>query len=153
MDKGLRAHPFTDSILREMAINFPQSKPADFLPLFLYLTEPDESELLEIPNIDSDKVGRYGKMFLKLIKEAHRAYEAMMQQQEDCPQDPNHLNVIDISSDDGYGDGDDLDDFDLDEDSLGERSQYFPADDVNAFNAQRKSHYQDLRRLVANALQ
>lgn len=95
--------------------------------------------MLEIPNIDPDKVGRYGKLFLRLVKEAHRGYEAMMQQQEDCPQDPNHQNVIDISSDDEYGNGDELDEFDLDEESPGERSQYFPANDVNAFNAQRES--------------
>ena len=102
------------------------------------LTMPDESEMLEIPGIDADKVNRYGKTFLKLVQEAHRDYEAMMQQQEDRPQDPNHLlNVIDISSDDEFGDAGDLDEFDADEESLGESSRYFPSDEVNAFNAQR----------------
>ena len=28
LEKGLRAHPFTDAMLREMAINFPQGKPS-----------------------------------------------------------------------------------------------------------------------------
>lgn len=98
----------------------------------------DQSEMLEIPNIDPDKVERYGKTFLKLIREAHRGYEAMIQQQEDRPQDPNHQNVIDISSDDEFGDADDLDEFDADEETLGESSHYFPSDDVNAFNAQRR---------------
>ena len=103
------------------------------------LTNIAEDEMLEITNIDPDKVARYGRIFLKLIKDAHQGYEAMMRQQEERPQDPNHqTTVIDISSDDEYGDGGDLDDFDADEESLGEPSRYFPADDVNAFNAQRR---------------
>ena len=97
----------------------------------------DETEMLEIPNIDPDKVERYGKKFLKLIQDAHHGYESMMQREEDRPQDPNK-NVIDISSDDEYGDSGDLDDFHADEESQGERSQYFPSDDVNAFNARRR---------------
>ena len=94
--------------------------------------------MFKIPNIDPDKVQRYGKYFLKHIKEVHTAYESMMQQQEDCPRDPNHTNVIDISSDDEYGNGEDLDDFDADGESIEERSQYFPSKKVDTFNAQRK---------------
>ena len=94
--------------------------------------------MLEIPGIDPDKVERYGKIFLKLIRDAHRGYEAMMQQQEDRPQDPNHQNVIDISSDDEYGKSDGLVEIDADEESLGEPSRYFPSHDVSAFNAQRR---------------
>ena len=97
-----------------------------------------EEELLQIPNIDPDKVQRYGRIFLKLVKDAHQGYEAMMQQ-EDRPRDPNHQTItIDISSDDEHGNGGDLDEFDADEESLGEPSRYFPADDVQAFNAQRQ---------------
>jgi bloom syndrome protein len=103
------------------------------------LTLSDESEMLEIPNIDPDKVARYGKNFLKLIRDAHRSYEAMMQQHEDRPQDPNHQNVIDISSDDDYGDAGDLDEFDADEESQEELrpSHYFQHSgdsEVDAFN-------------------
>ena len=106
--------------------------------------------MLEIPGIDPDKVDRYGKTFLKLVQEAHRGYEAMMQQQEDRPQDPNHVNVIDISSDDEFGGAGDLDEFDADEESLGESSRYFPSDDVNAFNAQRKCHQTPRSLPIAN---
>ena len=62
-------------------------------------------------------------------------YESMMQQQEDYPLDPNHQNVISISSDDDeYGDGG-LEDLD-DTGSQGERSSYFqPPPEVDAFNA------------------
>ena len=92
--------------------------------------------MLDIVGIDSDKVQRYGKQFLKLVHDAHRAYEEMMQRHEDRPQDPNHQNVIDISSDDEFGDDVDLDDLEGDDDSQVERSQYFQhPPDVEAFNA------------------
>ena len=86
----------------------------------------------QIPGIDVDKIDRYGKRFLKLIHAAHQGYETLMRQQEDRPQDPNHQNVIDISSDEEFG-------HDEYEDELGsqpERSSYFQADpEVEAFNA------------------
>ena len=69
----------------------------------------------------------------------------MIQQQEDRPQDPNHMNVIEInSSDDEFSDPyglDELDDFDEESGSQGGRSQYFQDANVAAFNAQRKSTY------------
>ena len=94
--------------------------------------------MLEIVGIDSDKVHRYGKKFLELVRASQRRYESMMYEQEDRPQDPNHQNVIDISSDEDVyrriGGGD----FDEQEASQEERSAYFEASaDVRAFNAQR----------------
>lgn len=103
----------------------------------------DETEMLEIPGIDPDKVERYGQRFLKLIRNAQRGYYEMKQQQDlprdvprDPPQDPNHQNVINISSDEEFADDYDLDDF-MDEDgSQEERSSYFHAGpEVDAFNA------------------
>lgn len=134
--------PFTDTILREMAINFPQSKYLQSMIPFL-LTMADEAEMLEIPNIDPDKIARYGKTFLNLIRNAHRGYEAMMQQNEDRPQDPNHVNVIDISSDDDHEDAGDLDEFDGEEESQEEcrPSRYFQSSvdpEVDAFNARSR---------------
>lgn len=93
--------------------------------------------MLEIPGIDPDKVERYGKQFLKLVNDAHLGYEAMMQQQEDRPQDPNHQNVIDISSGDEFGDDEDFDEFEGDDESQEERSHHFDHD-VDAFNARRE---------------
>ena len=58
-----------------------------------------------------------------------------MQDQEDTPHDPNHQHVIDISSDEDYGDDADLDEL-ANDGSQEERSQYFPGPDVEAFNAQ-----------------
>ena len=93
--------------------------------------------MLEIPGIDPDKVQRYGNRLLKLVRLSHQGYESMMRQQEDRPQDPNHQNVIDISSDDDaneYGGLDDLGDM---EHLQEERSAYFrPPAEVEAFNAQ-----------------
>lgn len=118
--KNLAQAPFTDSMLREMAINFPQN----------------EKELLEITGIDPERVRLYGKKFLALIREAHHGYEQMIQPREDRPQDPNHQNVINISSDEDFGDNEGLDKSEDDEDSPEERSVYFAQDpEVEGFNA------------------
>lgn len=94
--------------------------------------------MLDIPGIDPQKVEIHGKEFLKLIREAHRSYEAMMQREEDRPQDPNHQNIIELSSDDEFDDKDELDDL-KDDESTGERSHFFqPSPEVIALNARRK---------------
>ena len=97
--------------------------------------------MLDIPGIGSEQVRLYGHKFLPQIRAAKRGYDAMMES-ENRPQDPNHENVIDISSDDGdYPDLDEgADDLLHGEDSHGERSQYFQPDkEVEALYAQRKS--------------
>lgn len=59
----------------------------------------------------------------------------MMRQQEDRPLDPNHQNVIDISSDEDHGDDADLDEL-ANDDPHEEQSAYFQAaPEVEAFNA------------------
>jgi len=97
--------------------------------------------MLEIRDISPEKVKLYGKQFLKLIKEAHRGYEEMMQDQyENRPRDPNHQNVIDLISDDEAEDGDELDDFEVDDESQEQRSHFFqPAAEVDSFNATLQS--------------
>lgn len=123
LQKGLRSQPFSDSILREMAINFPQNK----------------QELLHINGIDADKVERYGARFLRLIEDAHNTYEALMRAQEDLPEDPNHKNVVEISDDDLEAEieAEESDDHEFSDE---ETSQYFQhAPEVAAFNAQSKS--------------
>jgi bloom syndrome protein len=96
--------------------------------------------MCEIPGIDPDKVERYGHRFLKLIRSAQRGYYEMKQQQEnstdDPPEDPNHRNVINISSEDEFADDCDLEDYAGEDDPQEERSNYFQATpDVDAFNA------------------
>lgn len=96
--------------------------------------------MLEIPGIDPNRVEIHGKEFLKLVREAHHNYEAMMQREEDRPLDPNHQNIIELSSDDEFDDGNGLDDFEADEEPAEERSHFFqPSPDVIALNARSKS--------------
>ena len=120
--KSLRDSPFTDTMLREMAIEFTET----------------EEDMLKIPGIDPEKVQRYGRSLIGKVRYYHRFYEESVQEAEDHPQDPNHRNVLVISSDDDGDDGnsgqiDDLDD-DYEPDSPGARSNYFPPPDVQAFN-------------------
>lgn len=114
LDRGLRTVPFTDTQLRYMAIHFTET----------------EEEMLEIPNINPEKVRLYGKFFYQAIKECRRSYEDMMGQHVK-PVDPNARNVIDLISDnDGEDDDDDdygsLNGSDLEQDDgPDERSAYF----------------------------
>ena len=122
LEKGLRSQPFSDRILREMAINFPLNNQA----------------LMEIDGVEADKVQRYGTRFIRMVRDAHNTYEALMRAQEDQPDDPNHRNVVEISDDDQDVE-DEADDSDDHEFSDEETSQYFQlAPDVAAFNAQSK---------------
>ncbi|KAK4957740.1 hypothetical protein LTR28_005709, partial [Elasticomyces elasticus] len=119
LSKGLRAAPFTDTVLREMAIKFSQN----------------EAEMLNIPGIEPDKVQLYGKRFLRLVKQAQASYENILAQSDERPSDPNHRNVIDLLTSD---DEDEYGEFDMDEDfSEEQHSAYFkPNAQVAAFNAQ-----------------
>ena len=96
-------------------------------------------EMLEVPGIDPQKVEVHGKEFLKLVREAYHSYEAMMRREEDRPQDPNHQNIIELSSDDEVDNRNAVDDFGSD-DSGEERSRFFkPSPDVIALNARSES--------------
>lgn len=66
----------------------------------------DESELLAIGGIDSDKVERYGSQFLRLIRGAQQHYEDLKGEHNGVVHDPNHDTVIPISSDDEFSDDD-----------------------------------------------
>ena len=58
---------------------------------------------------------------------------------QDPPNDPNHQNVINISSDEEFADDYNLDDFVDGDGSQEERSSYFhAAPEVDAFNARCK---------------
>ncbi|KAJ5826088.1 hypothetical protein N7474_003226 [Penicillium riverlandense] len=121
VEKGLRCQPFPDHLLREMAISFPK----------------DLSELSALPGIDQDKVKRYGHKMLRLVENAKRRYHELKQEEETngIVPDPNHHNVINLSSSDEYSDddlfGDDPSAFDLDtpvnNNTTGDiTSRYFP---------------------------
>ena len=109
---------FTDNDFREMAINWT-------------LTIDD---MLQIPGINEDKVQRYGKRFLPLIKKYQVGYDEMMASNDDRDMDQNHMNVIDLCSD---GDDDEYDEEGDDHLSQAEQpSKYFASAQVQAFNAQ-----------------
>ncbi|CEL05443.1 Putative ATP-dependent DNA helicase [Aspergillus calidoustus] len=118
-EKDLRNQPFTDTILREMVMVFPK----------------DKKEMLQIPNIDEDKVHRYGDKMLKLIRDTQRRYSELKQNRDGADgvvPDPNHTNVVNISSDDDeFGELSDFDDIieqasTLQRDENVVTSQYFP---------------------------
>ena len=119
MQRGLKQQPFSDTMLREMAINFPQTN----------------EELLSIGGVDPERVRLHGSRFLKLIYEANKNYEAMMRAQEDRPVDPNHKNVVEISDDEDDEEDDDaqtsqeFSDIEFDET---ETSQYFDGDHMDS---------------------
>ncbi|KAL4887179.1 hypothetical protein BJY04DRAFT_213132 [Aspergillus karnatakaensis] len=94
IEKNLRNQPFSDTILREMVMVFPR----------------DETEMLRIPDVDADKVRRYGDRILKLLRDAQRRYNELKKEQDDVDgvvPDPNHHNVVNISSSDEFSDFDD----------------------------------------------
>ncbi|KAL2428490.1 ATP-dependent DNA helicase hus2/rqh1 [Exophiala dermatitidis] len=117
--KNLRQKPVTDRVLRQIAVQFPQT----------------DEELLEITGLNPEMFRLFGPPLLQLIKLAYDNYEAIMRAQEGRPDDPNHRTVVEISDDDGEEAG--LLQSDLDEDDT-EDSHYFNSipDAVRQFNEQ-----------------
>jgi len=124
--KSLRAAPFTDTILTEMAIQFPKNK----------------DEMLRIEGIDSEKVSLYHHKFLPLIRNAEKRYQDYMEQEADRPNDPNHKTVVDLCSDDNDDTGNTADGLGSSQD---EQSSYFhqPDSDVVDFNKQMQQLQSD----------
>lgn len=115
---------FTESDFREMAINWTVSL----------------DDMNEIPGIDRDKVGRYGRHFMLLVQQCYRNYEQMMGQTLDRDMDPNH-QVIDLCDDDDDDDEEDgeegedgSEDDDDDENQTSGQSRYFASSAVERFN-------------------
>ncbi|GAB7361402.1 hypothetical protein MBLNU230_g1455t1 [Neophaeotheca triangularis] len=124
LNHGLRNAPFTDTMLRAMAIHW---------------TEDEQQILKKVHGADPEKVRLYGKQFCKLVKDFHRRYQDMMvpetateagaavDEEGDYAQNDNahSRNIIDLVSeddDDEYGFS--PSDFPTDDDD-GEPSTYF----------------------------
>ncbi|KAK0664721.1 ATP-dependent DNA helicase hus2/rqh1 [Lasiodiplodia hormozganensis] len=141
--RNLRSHPFTDTMLREMAISFPATP----------------KELMSIPGADAQMVALYGERFLKLVKRFKNSFESMTGQQlqrAERVKDPNH-EIIEISDEDGEDDDSTLEnELELDAEESSEEcwSSYFSKQDadpeVEAFNA-RFSQAQTSARPTAAA--
>src|SRR4051794_5003345 len=71
VNKSLGAAPFSDTIFREMATQFPVN----------------EQQLARIKGIQAYQIKQYGKVFIKMIKQAKRQYEEMMLQSEERVRD------------------------------------------------------------------
>lgn len=114
-NNGHKSRYFSDSVYREMAINWTLSI----------------DDMNDIPGIDPDKVARYGKKFIPLIEKCYQGYNAMMDQSIHRDMDPNH-QIIDLCDDDDeeeeededYGDGSEDDDED---NHTSEQSRFFAA--------------------------
>jgi bloom syndrome protein len=122
LNRNLASAPFSDTILRQMAINW---------------TDTPE-QMLRIPNINAEKVRLFGEMFCKLVRDARRMYEEITPQEA---LDPNLQTVIDLVSEeeeDEYGtppDYDESDPEDEEEEEEGVPSAYFQqSEKVQRFN-------------------
>lgn len=122
--QDVRTPPFTDTVLREMALKFTDTR----------------DKMMQIRGINPDKVRLFGTEFCQLARECHESYKEMMAKAEDDrPADPDAQNVVNISSDSEADDEDEYGSFDgsgiEDEDGPGEPSSYFnPQAEVAAFN-------------------
>lgn len=129
-DHFMHAVPFSDTVLRQMAIRFTDT----------------EEQMLQIPNADPEKVRLYGKRFTKLVKDCRRQLNELTGASEDSRVlDPNLQNVIDLVSDDDEENDDygpSINGSDMEDEEEGESSNYFQPDPrVQAFN-QRFSNSQ-----------
>jgi bloom syndrome protein len=121
-NKSLRDQPFSDTILRAMAINHVRSK----------------EQMLHISGIRPEMVAAYGERYLKILHALEELYGIAEDGNEDRPYDPNHTNVIDLcSSDEGeaeeYDRDVDFEDFEAEEEEeITERSSYFAQHPVTA---------------------
>ena len=126
--KSLRRRPISDTTLREIAIAFPKAK----------------SAMLQIPDMDEEKFELFGRDLLKLCREAHSDYEAMIEAHEDLPIN-DQQPVVEISDDnDDFVVPDEQSEIDDDELDESEESRYFSVSgEAEHFNHQSK----DLQRL------
>ncbi|KAH6691641.1 ATP-dependent helicase SGS1 [Plectosphaerella plurivora] len=125
-EQHLRRPLFSESVFREMAINWTTSL----------------DKMSEIPDIDEEKLRRFGKKFLPLVKRFQSEYSEMMGH-------PGREEPITISDDEEEEDEGGSEDFDETDDD-GEPSKYFggqadDADDVRAWDAQL-SHLPEVSR-------
>ena len=141
LERDLRSQPFPTGVLREIAIRLPKGEqpsaiPGDDIPKI----KTDKSQLSKIRGIDPDKVERYGRQILKLVRDTQKRYDELKKDEEDANgivPDPNHHNVINLSSSDEYSD-DDLfvngePSFDLNEDVV--PSRFFTSQQTQSYDA------------------
>lgn len=111
-EKGRRRHIFTESQLREMAIN--------------WATKP--SDILAIRGVDLEDAKIFGPSFIPLIRDFHGHYEDMMKPVEGGDLDNAHCITVSLLTDEEDNDEEDADSQDL------ETTSPFFDPDVRQFN-------------------
>lgn len=130
LQKSLRTVPFSDTMLRDMAI---------------YWTETESQMVAHVKGVNVEKVKHYGKHFYPMVKNARQQYEGSMAQSEDRTRDKHQRNVIDLVSDDESEEVDDeygsfeMSDYEQEEEEEEEEgpgvsSTYFPNPGIQKFN-------------------
>ncbi|KAF2760812.1 hypothetical protein EJ05DRAFT_535718 [Pseudovirgaria hyperparasitica] len=117
----LRSQPFSDTVLREMAVNWPA----------------DLKAMEKIPGISQLSIDAHGARIMRILEKYKTFYDDATRQGEEVVEDPNKriVNVIDLCSDEEFGsdidltadDNDDDDDDDEEEEDSGplQTSGYF----------------------------
>ncbi|KIV99843.1 uncharacterized protein PV09_08512 [Verruconis gallopava] len=132
ISKSLRNQPFSDTILREVAIKNIKGK----------------DQMLRIDGVRPEMVAAYGDKYLKILRNLEDLYRDTGRAYEEKPYDPNHrvtevVDLCDSEDDDAeYGEALELDDFDDEEDEDTGPSSYFakappPAHDSQNMAAKR----------------
>ncbi len=123
MMKNLRQKHITDSTLRKIGLEFPQTM----------------TELQKKSGMNDEILKMFGPVLLRLIKDAYNNYEALMRAQEDRPDDPNHKTVIEIVDDDTNGEDDAESEMNIDDVDEAESSHYFSVcDDISQSDGRGK---------------
>lgn len=110
-EAGTRKPFFTDTHFREMAAQ--------------WITT--QADMREIPDVNQDRVQRYGTRFIALVSRHEKRYNDMMNTNPDQDNDANHQNVIDLVTDD---EDEESDEEEIDSDTekamaQAERSRFF----------------------------
>jgi bloom syndrome protein len=102
--KQLRDKPFSDTVLRAMALNRVRTK----------------DQMLRIDEIRPEMVAAHGDRFLEILRKLEGLYGMATRGTENKPYDPNHRVVVDLCDSDeeqvdAYGGAIDIEDFEDDE--------------------------------------
>ena len=135
--KSLRRRPVSDTVLREIGIAFPKTRP----------------ELLNVEGMTEDICQIVGTPLLRLIKLASKDYDAIMGGYEDLPAEERGEDVVEISDDEDDGfivpDGQEESEDEDDDVEESENSHYFSATaEVDDFNS--RSEWPPLKTFDAN---
>jgi bloom syndrome protein len=111
-NKSLRDQPFSDTILRAIAINNVKSP----------------EQLLRVEGVRPEMVAAHGQQYLRILHNLEEIYGMGPQESQERPHDPNHVVVVDLVSEDeeednDYGGDIDIEDLEAEEEDDGEEDE------------------------------